>query len=154
MLMVINNNFRKFEDTAIKIVDLFDRKEEDNLNDNLLLSEIPDFGCHVLKIAFNGHSKKFIATRSVQQVLHEIWKNGVIFTPDQILVYDFTRFAFLKLFISYVTVGLTAPFFQTFDWNLLAKDRKQKSQLDIHNITLEFNLFKFFSRFAFNFIGS
>ncbi len=132
-------NLRKFEEIAIKIVDLFDRKEEDNLNDNLLLSEIQNFGCHVLKLAFNGHCKKFIATRSVQQVLHEIWKNGVIFSPDQILVYDYTRFRSLELFLSYLTVGLIAPFFQTFDWNLLAKEKKyslsrQKSQSDFEAV--------------------
>jgi len=42
---------RRFEDIAVKWLELFDQEEDDNLNDNLLLTEIDFFGMHLVKLA-------------------------------------------------------------------------------------------------------
>jgi len=72
----------------VKLVELFDQEEDDNLNDNLFLTEIEFFGIHLIKLAMIGECKKFIATETVQRVITFLWDNAVIFSPDKRLFSD------------------------------------------------------------------
>ena len=78
----------KFEEISINILDLFDRKEDDGLNHNILLSKISFLDCHLIKLAHNGYILKFISTNAVQKVLKEIWFNSIIFSPKKIINND------------------------------------------------------------------
>ena len=79
---------RQFENIAVKLLELFDQEEDDNLEDNLLLTEIDFFGMHLVKLAMIGNCKKFIATETVQRVISDLWNNAVIFSPHKRLFTD------------------------------------------------------------------
>ena len=75
-------------------MELFDQEEDDNLNDNLLLTEIDFFGIHLVKLAMIGDCEKFIATETVQRVISDLWNNAVIFSPDKRLTSDLNMNSF------------------------------------------------------------
>ena len=85
-----NNLFqnRQFESISVKLLELFDREVDDNLNDNLLLTRMDFFGVHLVKLAMIGDCQKFIATETVQRVISDLWNNAVIFSPNKRLFSD------------------------------------------------------------------
>lgn len=105
------------------------------MNDNVLLSEIDYFNCHILKLAYNGDCKKFIATQSVQKVLKEIWANSIIFSPDQLIFYDYNKLEFLKSCLCYASLGLIAPFFQKIEITNQSKLRNY----EMNNMEISFD---------------
>ena len=74
---------RQLENIAVKLLEIFDQEEDDNLNDNLLLTEIEFFGKHLVRLAMIGECQKFIATETVQRVISDLWNNAVIFSPEK-----------------------------------------------------------------------
>jgi hypothetical protein len=65
-----------------------DKNDPDNFDDILLLDEVQYIGVNLLKLAYDGDCKKFMANTTVQNVIREIWNNNLIATPYKNLFYD------------------------------------------------------------------
>jgi len=118
---------------------MFDRNEEDGLNDTLLSSKIPNFDCRPLKIAYYGKCRRFISRRPVQMVVQKIWKNAIIFTPDRILTYN-KNFRHLKILACFITAGLIAPVFQTIRFPEKKKENRRKNETENDNLKSAYRL--------------
>jgi hypothetical protein len=89
----------EFEDLAIKIVNLFDKNED---NDFDLVSEIPFLDCNLLLLAKNGECTRFISTISVQRILSQAWTNSITFYPEQLIIYKPENLFFEYSKVSYI----------------------------------------------------
>ena len=94
----------EFEDLAIKIVNLFDKNED---NDFDLVSEIPFLDCNLLLLAKNGECTRFISTISVQRILSQAWANSITFYPEQLIIYKPENFFYENFKVIYNSFKFT-----------------------------------------------
>ena len=77
-------------------MDKVDKSDPDDYEDALLLEDIEHLSINLLKLAYNGQCKKFMASSSVQFVIGETWSNAIIFTPYKKLFYEIKPWKGLK----------------------------------------------------------
>lgn len=74
-----------------------DKSDPDDYEDALLLEDINHLSINLLKLAYNGQCKKFMACSSVQNVIRETWSNAIIFTPYKKLFYEVKQLKGFKI---------------------------------------------------------
>jgi hypothetical protein len=95
---------------------MFDKNETDDLNFNVLQTEIKYFGRNLLQLAYSGERQKFITTFAVQKCLLDLWNNGYVEQLRNCRIdSDTNEIHFhridLKILASYLSIGLLAPLF-------------------------------------------
>jgi len=76
MLKIENKIIREFEELSIRILNLFDLKEDDDYNIKLLYSfKIKELNCDLLYLAYKGRCQKFVSTLTVQKTIQMMWNS-------------------------------------------------------------------------------